>query len=347
MTRIKSLRILLLAVAVSLGTATAYGVEYTSKKLEHIAALLSQSRKRIDTVQHVNEYGEIEHLGLRLFSNEIRQQLSSPVCDFLERYLLELNISSGEDLTRLFLSNDVTFVVGNHTTALSLDTLCGFTNEQIDYYRYRSTWTRDGKEVLKVVFPMSWKLLSGCTLSELETRLERCLLRHKVKNVTPLPVKGTYIIYPVINNDLYLEGGEEEDGKRKYIFSSKQRSQSVVNLMLAEDLPVDVTLRVIVDRYDYITDTLSVPLHTFQNFCVTQEGCKAYFGLKGRVEHASLGLLLFVNEQGGFLHMLSVSIGDEVLEEGTGVIEGRLMPYVPLHNVKKEYLNFSEYETIR
>ena len=146
---------------------------------------------------------------------------------------------------------------------------------------------------------------------------------------------------------MYLENGDDDGEERKYIFSIKQKSRSVANLMLAEDLPVDVTLRVVIDRYDYITDTLSVPLHTFQNFCIVEEGCKPYFGLKNRSGNITKGVLMLANKNGGFMHMLSVSIDDSVLENGKGVIEGRLMPYIPLHNVKKEFVNLTEYETIQ
>lgn len=347
MMRKLTIRMLFLMVAVLFGTATTHSAVYSSKKLEHIATLLKKSAQRVDTVQRVNEYGEIEHIGLRLFSNEIREQMPSPIYDFLERYLLELNITQGEELSRLLFTSNVTFLVGQPSTALTIDSTCTFSNEQIDFYHYRSTWTKEGKEILKVVFPMSWKMMSGCSNSELEKGFEKRLLRHKVTKVVPLPVKGTYIISPVINNDLYLENEDDDGEERKYIFSVKQRSRSVANLMLAEDLPVDVTLRIVIDRYDYITDTLSVPLHTFQNFCIVEEGCKPYFGLKNRTGNITKGVLMLANKNGGFLHMLSVSIDDSVLENGGGVIEGKLMTYIPLHNVKKEFLNLTEYETIQ
>lgn len=343
----KAIRLIIFMVAVLLGTATAHSADYSSKKLEHIATLLRKPVNRVDTVQRINEYGEIEHIGLRLFSKEIRETMPSPVYDFLERYLLELNITQGEEHSRLLFTNNVSFLVGQPSTALAIDSSCAFSNEQIDFYHYRSTWTKEGKEILKVVFPMSWKMMSGCSLSELETGFEKRLLRHKVTKVVPLPIKGTYIISPVIKNDLYLENGDDDGEERKYIFSIKQKSRSVANLMLAEDLPVDVTLRVVIDRYDYITDTLSVPLHTFQNFCIVEEGCKPYFGLKNRSGNITKGVLMLANKNGGFLHMLSVSIDDSVLENGKGVIEGRLMPYIPLHNVKKEFVNLTEYETIQ
>lgn len=343
----KAIRLIIFMVAVLLGTATAHSADYSSKKLEHIATLLRKPVNRVDTVQRINEYGEIEHIGLRLFSKEIRETMPSPVYDFLERYLLELNITQGEEHSRLLFTNNVSFLVGQPSTALTIDSSCAFSNEQIDFYHYRSTWTKEGKEILKVVFPMSWKMMSGCSLSELETGFEKRLLRHKVTKVVPLPIKGTYIISPVIKNDLYLENGDDDGEERKYVFSVKQRSRSVANLMLAEDLPVDVTLRVVIDRYDYITDTLSVSLHTFQNFCIVKEGCKPYFGLKNRSGNITKGVLMLANKNGGFMHMLSVSIDDSVLENGKGVIEGRLMPYIPLHNVKKEFVNLTEYETIQ
>ena len=54
--------------------------------------------------------------------------------------------------------------------------------------------------------------------------------------------------------------------------------------------------------------------------------------------------MLLANPQGGFMHMLSVTIDDQVIAGRKGMVQGKLYPYIPRYNVRKEYLNLTEYE---
>ena len=60
------------------------------------------------------------------------------------------------------------------------------------------------------------------------------------------------------------------------------------------------------------------------------------------------GLLLLANKNGGYMHMISVSITPDIItDNGKGIFKARLTAYIPMHNVKQEYLNLTEYETLR
>lgn len=56
----------------TLRTGESYGYTYRGRPL----------------VIRTNEWGEVEHIGLRLFGSSLRRQYPSPVYDFLERHLL-------------------------------------------------------------------------------------------------------------------------------------------------------------------------------------------------------------------------------------------------------------------
>ena len=232
-------------------------------------------------------------------------------------------------------------------TALSIDSTCQYTEDELEYHRYRATWAKNDKEILQVVFPKNWQLMSGCDMPELEASFERRLVRHHMADLSPLPVKGSWIVTPQMSSKLYLADGKErrtDKHSRSYVCSSRQITHSVRNLMLADDMEHEVQMEVHMVRYGFATDTLRLPLKKFLNYCRKEEGCSPYFGIKSRTADSTEGLLLLANPQGGFMHMLSVTIDDQVIAGRKGMVRGKLYPYIPIYNVRKEYLNLTEYE---
>lgn len=341
-----SRRIIVMAVWAFYCTAMHAG-GFTTLRLQHIDAVLARQSLKHEVCRRVNSYGEVEHIGLKLFSSELRGMKSSPTYDFLERQLLELNIYSGEEKSRLAMQYSFTFTIGSETTALSIDSTCQYTEDELEYHRYRATWAKNDKEILQVVFPKNWQLMSGCDMPELEASFERRLMRHHMADLSPLPVKGSWIVTPQMSSKLYLADGKErrtDKHSRSYVCSSRQITHSVRNLMLADDMEHEVQMEVHLVRYGFATDTLRLPLKKFLNYCRKEEGCSPYFGIKSRTADSTEGLLLLANPQGGFMHMLSVTIDDQVIAERKGVVQGKLYPYIPIYNVRKEYLNLTEYE---
>lgn len=324
-----------------------HGAEYATKRLARIAGILEKQKPARPITERMNRLGEVEHIGLKLFADGMRRMAPSPTYDFLERYLLELNISKGDDLERLLIQNFVTFTIGSPATAMKIDSTYAYTEDKIANYRYRSTWSKNGKEVLQMVYDMNWQMISGCSIGELEKNFEKKLLLHRQQQADTLPERGTYIMSPVIKNDVYLsDTGVKGAAGRKYVFDKAQPSRSVANMMLAADMQLDIDLKIAVNRYDYITDTLTVPLQKYLDFCRREEGATPYFGLKDVGKDTVTGVLFSVNSSGGFMHMLSVTVDRKVIEQRKGTVKATLLPYIPLHNVKKEYLNLTEYETI-
>lgn len=338
---------IIMMVGMLFSTPSIHGEEYATKQLAHIATEVAKQKPKYAITTRSNAYGEVEHIGLRLFGDVTRKKLPSPSYDFLERFLLEVNMAKGEDRDRLLMQNFVTFNTGTPATALTLDTLTTYEEEKLPNTRYMSTWKKNGKVVLQMMYPMDWQMLTGCSIDELEKNFEKKLLRHNIQKVDTLPLRGTYIMSPLIKNDIYLsDKGVKTASGRRYVFNVKNISKSVANMMLVEEMPVDVDLRMSVNRYDYITDSLTVPLRKYINFCMTEEGCKPYFGLKSVKDNVVKGVLFFVNSNGGFMHMLSVTVNYDIVKKAKGTIKAKLLPYIPLHNVKKEYLNLTEYETV-
>lgn len=320
---------------------------YATMRLAHIDAMLAKKAVKHDIIRRVNAFGETDHIGLKLFPDAFRSINPSPTYDFLERHLLEMNISPADERARLAMEYSFTFMKGNAATALSVDSTYTYTVDELEYHRYIVTWSKDGKTVLQLIFPKSWQLLSGCGMPELELNFEKRLKRHTMTPIEPLPENGSWIVTPLMSNKLFLEGDDNKGnhtGKRRYVHNTKQISRSLANMMLADDMEHDVQMCLHINRYGYLTDTIQIPLRLFLNYCRTVEGCTPYFGIKRRKEDSTECLLVMVNKKGGFVHMVSVRIADSVIADGKGTVAGKLMPYIPIYNVRKEYLNLTEYE---
>ncbi len=282
--------------------------------------------------------GDIDHIGLRLFPDELRQLQPSPIYDFLERNLLERNLKQiGDSLRHVLKYEHVTFQKGNAATALALDGSVSFHTEQLQLRSYRVTWQKHGRDLLCILFDMDWQLLSGCNAPQLETIYLHRLQSYKPIN-TPAPISidtPTDTFYTKeMRHELFWE--DNGSGVMRLIDSPSKPTATLFNMMLAQQFSRPVQLDLTFDRYGYATDQWSMPLsHWLQ--MGQEEGCQSYFGIKKKDKHKYDGTLLMVNRSGGYAHLLSVNIPLGVLEQTDDRVSGRLYAYVPLHNVSKDF----------
>ena len=358
--------LLLLTCSLQAGTTI-----FATKRLKGMAEYLSLNK--LDTLKagicenysykghplavRINKWGEIEHIGLKLFGNAIREVYPSPVYDFLERYLLERNASPSdtEEGTKM-LWDKVHFTVGYPSTALLIDSTAEFVDNHVDLKVYHVAWAINGKVVLQISFDMDYQLLTGCTEIELEKSFIRSLNRFEPKSyVSQRKVsfpkqgkefirKGDFFITPLVRNDQYYT---RHQNKWKLVMSANRPTQSISNLMLDANVTDSIKLKVIIDQYGYKKDTLISTYRQFIQLCLN-EGCTPYYGLKEKINESYSGTVFLVNRQGGYLHLLSVTIPVNVINNPIeSVVEGKLYTYIPLFNVSDKILNPQMYKQIK
>lgn len=302
--------------------------------------------------------GEVTHLGINLFSMAHRNVLmDSPVCDFLERYLLEHytlgdKTSSGLDRNK---TERVNVCVGEleELYTLSKDTTLCFSLSLKDGRSYTVTWANQDKEVFNMNFPASNKLLCGYTLDE-----DAEQLRHKIKNTETslrkfkgpnfenlIPCdsiqgeyfieKGTFNILPIINNDRYYT---KNDSIIEILHSPEYPVESLANLLISGEIENDYAADVRMLRYEMKIDEFIVPLNSLINFFL-EEGCVPFFGLKGIYPSKNKITALFemVNHTNGYEHLMSVEYDTTTLPLKKGVINIRLTPYLPTYDIESFY----------
>lgn len=358
----------LIIVLLMLASTSAWGkAVYSTARLQAMASLLSLPG--IDTLSagkythfsykshplnvRINRWKEVEHIGLSLFSPEVKKVQQSPVYDFLERYLLELDIYKGTDHAIRLGFEQVQFEIGNASVALKLDGSEEFRQSGKAFRNYHVEWLKEGKVILAISFDMDYQLLSGCNTVELEKNYLKKIRRYRTENAAPsdfdaaFPNDGEYYIkggstfmIDGIRNDLYFQKGK--DGWT-LISSSSKPYQSIANAMLSMQTGGDYDLTFTLDMYGYKEEKDTVKLIDWLGMCA-EEGCTPYFGMKSKTDSLYTGTVFMVNETSGFLHMLSVKFPIATLQEGKGNIEGRLFVYVPLHNVTEKLFNNTDYK---
>lgn len=305
----------------------------------------------------INTWNEVEHIGLRLFTQETKVQKSLPIYDFLERYLLELNMTKEmEDRVRLL--HDVSFETGKPEEAMLLKGTEIFNITCQAFRDYRVEWIRNDTTLLAIRFDMDYQLLSGCNLIELEERYRVMLQRFQTEDrfreqsASTAPIvkestnyhiqKGGFFISEAIRNDLYYQ--KDEEGW-KLITGIKKPYQSIANSLLSAETEGDYDLALTCDLYGYKVKKDTIKLSNWQSLC-KYEGCISYFGMKKKTDSAYTGTIFAVNETCGYMHMLSVTFPMASLTAQKGLIEGRLFVYIPLHNVSDKLFYHADFKKI-
>ncbi len=300
----------------------------------------------------INAFGEVEHVGYRIFSQEVRESFREyPVLDFLERYLLEqdLNIKDPGFYSR---SNLVRCNKGNLSMLLrDLKDV----EISVDFVSRRYYWfsCKRGNEVLEVEVPADAQLLLATNSKEQEEIFERELYYVKasatfpdytnewkakvdVENTDPIYVvnEGTYLSKE-IRSDLYLT---QKGGVHTLLCDTLQPVKSIANMMLtgasAQDVPVQLT----VDKYGNVRTTYTISLSKLISL-LKSEGCQPYIGVKGKKDNKLTCTLFLFNEELAYDHVFTLQVPYSVLTGGTDPVTAICYLYVPLQNVTEGFFN--------
>ena len=303
----------------------------------------------------INEWHEVEHIGLQLFAEQQKLKDSRVVYDFIERYLLECDLLKGTEAMVHLNLDRVNFIHGNAEAVFDLRGDEKFILSCLDTKTYTAEWLQGNETKLSFSFEMDFQLISGCNLIELEQlylyRLNRFQAKPKYEELDILlfPDSTTYyvkrgesFIIDKIRNDCYYR---KEGNEWNLIIDSNQPIRSIANIVQNSEAAKGYQLHLTLDRYGYRLSRDTVCFADWLEYC-RSEGCRPYFGMKQKKGSNYEGTVFMVNETCGYLHMLSLVFPSDALEDQKGVIVGRLFVYVPIHNVTENFFNNTYYKRI-
>ena len=275
----------------------------------------------------------IDHIGLQLFSPEMRNASSSPVFDFLERYFLQLKypptVKSAANMLR---DDQFHFLQGTLSAIDDIRTSDDFTFSN-DNLRYLATWTRQGRVLLSVSFPVEYELISGENKIEAEENLLSDIQKTQVKQQQEDVHRNDHYINECFSNQLYIQKG-------RLISSSHHPAETLANLMLSTQARGQYDIKVTQISYGFQKKVFQVPLRQWIAFC-QNNGCQLYFGIENLNEKGEMSaVVLAVNQSENYNHVLTISTHTDTIDAKRGIIDARLYPYVPTHNVMNMFASY-------
>ena len=343
--------IVLLAVV---STAYAGTIRFRTAELQRLAKVValptaslrpgynSINSGNLHLVARMDSASTLTHLGISVFSQEMRQMGSQMVFDFLERYFLQLQYPPQGKTSQFMMRDDqVRLTQGTLAQTLKLLPSDAFSCQN-QLGRYEVAWTQAGKVVLALSFPAQYELLAGTDKIEAEQMIEMDIKEtivvepptHKDSALVPVDYsirQGGYYLSPELNGNLYF--GKTASGDSTLVVSADYPAESCANMMLSEKVSGNFNLSLHQNIYGFNTKEFQVPLRQWVAYCHSV-GCQLYFGVQDLKADTLIVSVVAVNTDTNFNHILTARVPLQVIADGEGNIDADLYSYVPTHNVR-------------
>lgn len=296
----------------------------------------------------------ITHIGYSLFSPKQRKGFGEEICNFIERYFLELDIPTREHIstTQRMKEDGVRIIKGNlnihQLRYFCSDTTMCINLQTINEREYTMGWRKDSIWQYVLSFPIEYDLLHGTNMDERERRLlEDLRLTPFIKDSLKIDkytkikkawqdnyytIIGESYILPNLNTNRYLY--KDKEGHYKPIYSKVYPIESLANLFTSNLINNDYILDIKLRKYGLKTDTLNVPLRNWISYC-QQMGCKAFFGIISlEKDNIATCELIMHNHRMGYNHIMKITFPMSTFDERKGRIQARLNSYVNSSRIK-------------
>ena len=311
-----------------------------------------------------NSKNEIEHLGVSLFSPETKEMINAPVCNFIERILLELLLQkSAADVNRKLDEYDVRLeeksVLANGKTP-SIQTLLdklqqpvSFTLQQQDV-TYRASWQLENGEAFILTFPASRELIFGTNKKESDQTLSELLPENRCQDVPkddtsvqkseldPVPYnknifirKGNTFTLNELNSDTYY--AKDATGNFHVVTDDNHPALFLKNMMLIPGLPTNLKLHIKHRMYGSFTPEFEIKPSDF--ICFFQSDFDIYCHVDDSKQDTLKATVILYNRMFSYMHLLSITTPVKTLFQNNGVLQAEFYSNIPQHNIKNLFMN--------
>ena len=287
-----------------------------------------------------------------LFSDEMKTMKSPVICDFLERYLYEVNNSKrGYDFYQKMADDKVIVREGSFSTLGKLSPATPFAIRRYEDKGYVVCWTdTTGTVLLSMQFPIQFELLLGKKKEDLEKDFKAELYAYPAE-FTPTHPDSTLVAVEdepgifqstptahyylkALNTATYFE---QQDGQSRPVYSADSKWHSAANLFQGVIENADsYTLHIEQTLYGFQSQTLTVKLSQWLNYCREQR-LTVYFGIEEERKDGLKVLLIAQNRDLGYNHMLSIILPDNFVEKRNAILKATANTYIRTDNVEDLY----------
>lgn len=265
-------------------------------------------RDRSDLIIRKSSDGIIEHIGIPLFSSEMRTLLPSPIYDYLEFALLDHKYQINKNALQ---QQRIRFFKGSweEMERITPSDVCTIDNRDDKWYIVR--WSRNNQEILSVVVPIDYELLANSNRREMEQDFSRNLKRY--------------------------QPATKQTASAKRRLNASQPKETLSDILLTADhASVQVSLSIKFLYAGFYKETISVTLPQWMGFCHS-EGCTPYYIYEGANNDQASAMLLMYNRSEGYAHLLHLYAPISQLESTTQNYQGKVYMFIPTNNVADLY----------
>jgi hypothetical protein len=309
-----------------------------------------------------NSKNEVIHLGVSLFSREIKEMINFPVCNFIERFLLELiQQKSTVEIAKKLKEHNVVLeerkLTGDNeiSSSILLSILSKmrqpthFTLRQHNA-KYIAVWKFGDYDILTMTFPVSRELIFGTNkkesdeaLSELlpesycdETQKESNKFSADEMTVTPynnriFERKGDFFINPKINSDIYCFRNSK--GEFYPVYDDSYPDISLKNLFLMPQMNTNLKLHIKHHQYSNFTPEFEMKLDDF--VCFFRTDANIYSHVETTKQDTLEIYVVVHSKKFNYIHMLCAKTNVNTVFQSTGTtIQAEFYSNIPQHNIK-------------
>lgn len=348
------------------------GREFRSDLLAEMAGYITDEWPEADSVLTLSHGkravtarvadGRVEHIGYRIFPDEVRARLLNPlVADFVERYWLTLTLplQRQKSVAQQLLEDRFTFTAGSPLSVdrIQSDTALVFSCE-ISPAIVSMTWGNKEKPVCAITFPVNHELILGRRMPENDRRLPDEINSARIPaseprnlahdnalpsdTLTSLVVEnaGSYIDCALKSERYYIQA---PDATLQPVFDSSRPAESIANIFTGCDIPQAAAISFSINHkiFGLREQTIETTLQKFVAYAL-REGCTPYVGVislgTGTSPVADV-LVIMHNRHAGYNHVLRASVPLNALTAGAGKVTARLNAFVPSSNIKNLFKN--------
>ncbi len=316
-----------------------------------------------------NQRQEITHLGISLFSNETKDLINSSVCNFIERFMLELvlqktNNDVGKVLSRFkikLLKNGVEY--GNFGFTSLKDALAEIQNPVTfslhkNKDQFAAVWEFTPTNMFMMSFPATRDLIFGTDKKESDELLSSSLLDDNIlcekentaksekiseedllfdpfKNI--FTKKGNTFALPFINSNTYYKKAGDA---LELIFSEDFPEESLTNLIIRNTGRMEHTLHINHRMYGNFSPDFDISLQKF--LCNFQDNYDIFSGISfSDAKEVKLTVILKSKDY-NYIHLLLINTSKVNIFKKESVFEADFFSNMPQQNIKNLIGDFKQ-----
>lgn len=291
-------------------------------------------------IRYIKRNGEFDHIGLNLFTPQIKASFDSNLLLFVEESLAaqcfgidvreynKVKITKGrkEDFKKITPKTDC-IVISRNSQEMMVE------------------WS-PGKTKVAVTVPIGYDITRFGSRAEIENRLVNLIKTGA--EIMVAPIKTDSCNFELYADDLYRFNGEcfknPHITRNTYYYSRQEKEpvwdsqhplESIANLFICP-LPVSnsVNINLSILKHDYgEKEDFIIPVSQMLS-AFEKDGCRAFWGVEGYENGIVKGALFLSNQPQGYAHVLKIECDISNVICNNAEIRARASLYVPINNMR-------------